>query len=128
MSNGPTILILDDEDMVTESLEMLFEDDFNVLVYNKPSLALEEIKSNRDIKLVISDHMMPGMDGCSFLYNVKKENPDIYRMILSGYADAKELIPSVKSKTVQKFLTKPWDPDILLTIVKSKFKNLNNTL
>jgi len=118
MADFSTILVLDDEELITESLEMLLEDEFNVLTFNSPVDALKEVSANTDIRMVISDYKMPHMNGCEFLQEVKEYNPNIYRMILSGYADAKTLMRSVTDGTVQKFLTKPWEPEILLTIIK----------
>lgn len=120
MSDRPKILILDDEERITEALVMLFEDDFDVFESNDPLHALATIKQNKDIQLVISDYKMPELDGQEFLKRVQAENPDIYRMILSGYADAKSLLTGVGNGVIQKFLTKPWEPEILLTIVKQR--------
>ena len=62
-----TILIVDDDEHITMALSKLLNDKYDVLLFNNPEYALEEIKVNRDIKLVISDYMMPVIDGYSFL-------------------------------------------------------------
>lgn len=123
MSERYNILVVDDEKRITESLVFLFEDDFNVIEYNNPIEALHFIKKNKNIDLIISDYKMPEMNGKTFLEKVKGISPKTFRLILSGYADAKELIKGTEQKSIHNILTKPWDPDILVSLVKYSLKN-----
>ncbi len=117
MDTKNTLFILDDDIDITETLEMLLEDHFNVVTSNDPIDAMLQITTVPNVEIVISDFMMPNMNGTEFFKSVNQYNPKIYRMMLSGYADAKMLNQSIKDGTIQKFIMKPWDADILITII-----------
>ena len=67
------ILILDDDEIATKALKLLIktQTDYRVVAYNSAFEALEYIKEN-DLDLVISDFVMPEMNGIEFLSEVKK--------------------------------------------------------
>ena len=65
---------------------------------------------------------MPGMSGTEFLDTVKQMYPDTVRMILSGYTDLEVVTESVNRGAVFKFLTKPWDDDLLREHVRDAFR------
>ena len=64
----PTVLILDDEEMVTTSLRNLFrlQTDYRLVVHTAPERKLLEDANNHALDLVITDYLMPGMDGIRF--------------------------------------------------------------
>ena len=73
---------------------------------------------------VISDQRMPDMSGTDFLNIVKQLYPDTLRIILSGYTDLEVVTDSVNRGAVFKFLTKPWDDELLRTQVRDAFHRL----
>ncbi len=104
------ILIVDDEEGVRISLKKVFErDDYEVLLADKGSDGIEIVrKSPEDIETVISDFKMPGMDGLETLTEIGRINPDIIRVILTGYATLERAIETV-NLGIDGFLTKPFD-------------------
>ncbi len=92
--NGtPRLLLVDDEEMVLTSLGSLLslETDYDVVTFTSAKKALEYIKKN-DVDLIVSDYLMPEMDGITFLGEVRAIKPDIPRIILTGYADKENAI------------------------------------
>ncbi len=85
-SNGSTatILLVDDEEMVLNSIKSFFaiETDYKLATYTSPIKALEAIEENR-FDLVISDYLMPEMDGITFLSRFKERQPQATRMLLT---------------------------------------------
>ena len=83
MPDQPTILLVDDEEMVLTSLSSLLqlETEYNVHTFTSAKKALEFIEQN-EVDLVISDYLMPEMDGITFLGNVRNIKPDIPRIVL----------------------------------------------
>jgi DNA-binding NtrC family response regulator len=117
----PTILLLDDEEMVTTSLRTLFrlQTNYQTLVYSSPERALAEAPEKTIVDMVISDYLMPEMDGITFLTRYKEINPQAVRLLLTGYADKENAIKAINTVGLYQYIEKPWDNDNLLMIVKN---------
>lgn len=128
-----TILIVDDERMITTTLSTLIGLVLkrDVKTYNDPvqALASEELL-NQQVDLIISDFMMPGMNGLEFLKHAKAINPDAVLILLTGYADKENAIRSINEVGLYYYLEKPWDNDSLIKIVQNGLekKELSDTL
>lgn len=118
--NSQTIIIVDDEEMVLTSLNsfLSLETDYNVKTFTSVNDALNFVKSN-DVDLVVSDYLMPEMDGISFLAQVKKIKPEVPRIILTGYADKENAIKAINEVGLFQYIEKPWDNDDLLIIFRN---------
>jgi DNA-binding NtrC family response regulator len=116
----PVILIVDDEEIVTTSLRNLFRlrTDYRTVTYTSPAQALDESKDTV-FDLVISDYLMPGMDGIKFLSQFKKLQPQAIRILLTGYADKENAILAINEVGLYQYVEKPWDNAALLMIVKN---------
>ena len=117
----PTIVIVDDEGMVLTSLEsfLALETDYQVHTFPSPAVAaLEFIRSN-DVRLVISDYLMPEMDGISLLAEVREAKPDVTRIILTGYADKENAIKAINEVGLFQYVEKPWDNEDLRIIIRN---------
>lgn len=104
------MLIVDDEEGVRISLKKVFErEDYEVLLADRGAEGIEIVKKfPEDIETVISDFKMPGMDGLETLTEIGRINPDIIRIILTGYATLDRAIETV-NRGIDGFLTKPFD-------------------
>ena len=118
--NRETIVIVDDEEMVLTSLSsfLSLETKYNVKTYLSAKEALAFIKEN-NVDLVVSDYLMPEMDGISFLAEVKKVRPEVPRIILTGYADKENAIKAINDVGLFQYIEKPWDNDDLLIIFRN---------
>jgi DNA-binding NtrC family response regulator len=116
----PTIVIVDDEDMVLTSLNSFLnlETDYDVKTFVSVNEALEYIKTGR-VDLVVSDYLMPEMDGISFLAKVREVKPEVPRIILTGYADKENAIKAINNVGLFQYIEKPWDNDDLLIILRN---------
>ncbi len=131
MSNSEsnnTIIVVDDEDMVLTSIDsfLQLESDYIIKTFTSANEALKFIEKN-DASLVISDYLMPEMDGIQFLGNVRKIKPEIPRIILTGYADKENAIKAINEVGLFQYIEKPWENDNLLLIIRNgieKFKLL----
>jgi putative two-component system response regulator len=117
-----TIMIVDDELMITKTLSLLIKMKIkkNVLAYNTPKEALtcQALKENQ-VDVIISDFIMPGMNGIEFLLEVKKISPNTETILLTGYADKENAIRSINEVGVYYYLEKPWNNDELIKIVNN---------
>jgi len=118
-----SILIVDDEEMVLSSLRGLFtlQTSYQVLEAGDPRKALEDLSRTR-VDLVISDFLMPQMNGIEFLKEVKKLQPETIRVLLTGYADKENAIKAINDVGLYHYLEKPWDNEALLSIVRNGLK------
>ena len=117
-----TILIVDDEKNILSSLTRIFRRcDLKVLRANSGKEGIEILKENT-VGVIISDQRMPEMSGVEFLSQVKETHPDTIRIVLSGYTDLKSITNAINDGAIYKFLTKPWDDDLLLKNVEEAFE------
>lgn len=115
-----TIVIVDDEEMVLTSLNayLTLETEYEVETFSSAKEALAYVEDN-PIDLVISDYLMPEMDGISFLAKVKAMQPDAPRIILTGYADKENAIKGINEVGLYQYIEKPWDNDDLRLIIRN---------
>ena len=114
------ILIVDDEEMVLKSIEnyLLLETDYNVYAFNSPTDALEKIRGTA-IDLIISDYLMPEMNGIEFLLKAKEIHPYATRIILTAYADKENAIRAINELGLYQYVEKPWDNEALKVIIRN---------
>jgi DNA-binding NtrC family response regulator len=115
-----TIVIVDDEEMVLTSLSsfLRLETNYTVKIFTSAKEALNFIEKE-SIDLVVSDYLMPEMDGISFLAEVKKLRPEVPRIILTGYADKENAIKAINNVGLFQYIEKPWDNDDILIIFRN---------
>ena len=115
MKETACIVIVDDDVLVTKALGILLklEGFKNVELFNNPFLAVDYIKENKP-SLVISDFLMPEMNGIDFLLEVKKLYNDISLILLTGYADKENAIRAINEVGLYKYIEKPWDNGALI--------------
>jgi FixJ family two-component response regulator len=82
---------------------------------------LNILRTTPDIGVVLSDQRMPTMTGTEFLRTVKSENSSAVRMILSGYAELNTITDAINQGSIFKFITKPWNDELLLNAVNDAF-------
>ena len=114
----PTILIVDDEVRSLESLRRILEDEFEILTAGSAQEA-EAVLRDQWVQVVLCDQRMPEKTGIEFLTDVKERWPDVIRMIISGYADAHDIIDGINQAGIFQYVTKPWHPDHLLLTLQS---------
>src|SRR6185295_7016465 len=118
----PVILLVDDEEMIITSIKsfLAVETDYRLLTYTSPVKALEDLESKiKKVDLVISDYLMPEMDGISFLAEVKKRFPLIPRILLTGYADKENAIKAINNVGLYQYIEKPWNNDDLRLVIRN---------
>lgn len=114
------IVIVDDEPMVTKTLSMLLglEGFSNLNLFNSPAEALEYLKEN-EADLIISDFMMPSINGIEFLDKAKKLQNEVATILLTGYADKENAIRAINEIGIFKYIEKPWDNANLIINIKN---------
>ena len=118
----PVILLVDDEEMILSSIKsfLAIDTNYDLLTYTSPSKALEDQGSMiMSVDLVISDYLMPEMDGISFLAEVRKRFPLVPRILLTGYADKENAIKAINNVGLYQYIEKPWNNDDLRLVIRN---------
>jgi signal transduction histidine kinase len=115
--NRHSLLIVDDEVDVLDSLRHQFHRSYRVLTSATGSQAIE-ILEHDDVELILSDQRMPGMSGDRFLREARRLKPDAIRMLFTGYADIQAVISAVNEGHIFRYILKPWDTVELEGIIR----------
>lgn len=114
------ILLVDDDDMVLSTLRSLLEleTDYQLVTAAgaEPALAAA---AEHEFDLVISDYLMPGMNGIELLARLKEAQPWAPRILLTGYADKENAIRAINQVGLFQYLEKPWDNAHLLLVMRN---------
>ena len=111
------VLLVDDEVSFVETFsERLELRDFEISKAFSGEEALQVLDENKNIEIVILDVKMPGMDGIEALAKIKRKNPLVEVMMLSGHADVESAIEGMKHGAFD-YLMKPVDMDQITTKV-----------
>ena len=114
-----TLLFVDDETDIVDSLHRTFRRDFRVLLATSGEDAIALLRAN-PVDLIISDQRMPGLTGVDVLKTARELRPESIRILLTGYSDMESLVACVNEAGIYKYLTKPWEPEHLkLTVTRA---------
>ena len=119
-----TLLVIDDEEEILKALNRQFRRDYQVYMARSADEGLR-IMTETPVQVIISDQRMPGMNGAEFFGKIKHEYPDAIRLLLTGYADIQAVIAAINDGNIFRYITKPWDPVELDTIVRDAFERYN---
>lgn len=101
------ILCVDDDANLLAALARQLRKEFKIVTAVGGEEGLAEIERNGAFAVVMSDLRMPGMDGISFLAQVRERIPEAVRIMLTGHADLDTAISAVNEGQIFRFLTKP---------------------
>lgn len=117
LEGNETILVVDDESALVDlSKEILEANGYSVFVATNAGEALEIFKHNT-IDILLSDVVMPGMDGYELASKIREINPNIKILLVSGFTGNKHA-KNIDSEFVEIFLQKPFSPNELLAHIR----------
>ena len=120
----PTILIVDDEEIVRTSLDVIlkkgggYATDFAV----DGEEALKKIKGNK-YGLVLLDIAMPKLDGYEILKQVRPIYPDLPIIFVTGKGTPQQTMVSLAQYNLSGYIEKPFTPEKILDIVARTLKS-----
>ncbi len=112
------VVVVDDEPLITQALSVFFDVELGIeaMCFNDPHQALEACLTN-DVDMVISDFVMPGMNGIELLARLRQERPQVTRVLLTGYADKQSAIEAINRARLFQYIEKPWENERLKHVV-----------
>jgi len=119
-----SILIVDDEDSVRDSLYNWFiEDGFRVECAENARKALTILESD-EFDIILADIKMPGMDGLEMLKRIKSIKPDSIVIVMTAFATVDTAVKALKDGAYD-YVTKPFDPDDLTHLIRNATKQIS---
>ncbi len=117
-----TLLIVDDEENIRKALlRALRGEGYRILTADGPTQAFEAL-ARHPVGVILCDQRMPEMTGTEFLGRVRAMHPDTVRIVLSGYTELRSVTDAINRGAVYKFLTKPWEDDLLRDNLREAFR------
>ncbi|HMK57203.1 MAG TPA: PAS domain S-box protein [Dissulfurispiraceae bacterium] len=118
-----TVLMVEDEDAVRRIMRMLLEHaGYNVIEATDGEAALAKLRQEGDgIKLLITDIIMPRMDGVTLYTEARRISPDLRPLFISGYHDKLPL--DCVAGQEDRYLSKPFTSQQFLEAVKKACNN-----
>ena len=118
MATKPAIIAVDDDPEVLAAVERdlrrRYGAKYRVVRADSGTSALSVMEGlrqrNEPVALVVSDQKMPGMSGTDLLKQVRQEDPDAKRVLLTAYSDTEAAIQAINLAKIDNYLRKPWDP------------------
>ena len=119
-SDQPAVLIVDDEEMVITSIRafLQLETEYEVKGITNPEEAVRFLEVN-PVDVVVSDYLMPKMNGLQVLAKAKELQAEAARVLLTGHADKQSAIQAINDVGLFQYLEKPWDNSQLLLVIQA---------
>lgn len=119
-----SILIVDDEDSVRDSLYNWFiEDGYEVECAENAKKALS-ILEERNMDIILADIKMPGMDGLEMHRRIRSLNKDSIVIIMTAFAAVDTAVQALKDGAYD-YITKPFDPDDLSHLIRNASSHIS---
>ncbi|MBN2712013.1 MAG: response regulator [Planctomycetes bacterium] len=116
-----SVLLVDDDEAILHSLvRTLRVTKLPVITMSSPVKALEWLGENT-AAVILADYHMPELNGIEFLQAASSVSPNAIRIMLSGAADLGTALDALDKDLVERYISKPWDPDKLRKTVKDSY-------
>jgi len=116
------LLIVDDDKFITRLFGNMFANLYEVQTADCAENALLLLKKGFIPGVILSDHLMPGMNGAEFLAETLRITPDSTRIIITGTTEPKEIIGIINQSKAFMYLTKPVEQISLVQAVRIGFQ------
>jgi putative nucleotidyltransferase with HDIG domain len=114
------VVVIDDDPLILRNLKRILEGaGFEVRTYLTPEEALARVDADRPT-VIISDYMMPGMDGIAFLQQARQRVPGAARILCTAAEDFRVALDAVNAGEVYRIISKPWhNQEVVSTVAQA---------
>ena len=119
-----SVLVIDDEKVIRDGCSRVLEKEgHEVFTAESGELGLKIVQEKHP-DVILLDLMMPGIDGFEVLDNISLNWPEIYVIIITGFATVEKAVLAMKNGAFD-FLAKPFNPDYLRIVVRRALDTKN---
>ena len=111
------ILCVDDEESILRGFQLNLRKDFELHLASNGVEGLEVFDQEGGFALVLSDMRMPQMDGATMLSEIKKRDPEVVTVLLTGHTDFESAMSAVNEGSIFRMLSKPCPPEMLIKVL-----------
>ncbi|MBL7050111.1 MAG: sigma-54-dependent Fis family transcriptional regulator [Nitrospira sp.] len=119
-----SILVVDDDRAIRENLARYLSSDYTTYIAANGQEAFQQLNDHSDIEIILSDMMMPEMDGLELLDKVQAEYKDTIVIFITGFSTIESAVDAMR-KGAYDYLTKPIDLNKLEITIKNALENRN---
>src|SRR5262244_820916 len=117
MEDHLTILLIEDELQLRANLQLLLQSaGYEVTTAANGAEGLQQLREHA-FDLVITDLVMPGVDGFQVMDDLRDHSPDTVVVAMTGYVSTESAIQALR-KGAYDYLTKPLDVDLVYNVVE----------
>lgn len=121
-----TVLFVDNDEIALRSIERCLRDEPYHKVFAKSSKETLDILQQEKVHVIVTDILMPDIDGYELLGIVGKMYPNIVKIVLSGYTDMPTLLAEFDKGEIFRFVPKPWKLDKdFITVIRQAIDHYN---
>jgi DNA-binding NtrC family response regulator len=117
MDKNVSILVVDDEEIVRESLSNWLQEDGYLVESAENGKRALEMLPGREWTLAMVDLKMPGMDGLQLMAEIKKERPEVIVIIMTAYATVDTAVKAIKEGAYD-YIVKPFNPEDVSMVIQ----------
>ncbi len=126
MDSLRTILVVDDERSFLSSMRrFLYKEPFHVMTAESGVEALEILRDN-NVSIIITDYMMPDMNGLSLVKIIRTEYPHVITIMLTALYELDIALKAVNDLGIYKFFLKPVEREKLLSTLQNTVSYLDS--
>ena len=114
------ILCVDDEESILKGFQLNLRKDFELHMASNGVEGLEVFDREKGFALVLSDMRMPEMNGATMLSEIKKRDPEVVTVLLTGHTDFESAMAAVNDGNVFRMLSKPCPPKTLVKVLRAE--------
>ncbi len=115
-SELPHIIVVDDEPEIIRVISKILEGQYFIKTALSGKEALKLI--DEKVQIMLADQRMPEMTGAELFKTVRQENPQIVRILMTGYSDMNAIVDSINEGEIFRYVRKPWEINELLFTLK----------
>lgn len=120
-----TVLVVDDEAEIVESLRRTLRGEAYRFVGTTSALEARELVDRGGIDLIVADIDMPELNGLELVAHVRETRPEVVRVLLTGDASLESAVDAINRSEVHRYFTKPWRNDALRQSIRDALARLD---